>query len=305
MNRWRLIDHGAAEGAWNMALDDALFREAESGRVAGPAVRLYAWSPPCLSLGFHQSLPEACDEGFCRSAGVDVVRRPTGGKAVLHADEVTYSVTSPSDAWPFRGLDLRGTYQVIAGALLSALRQLGLPASLEERSTPLSPTGGQPCFVAASQMEVLVGRRKVTGSAQRRGQRAFLQHGAIPLHIDYRLLAGATRSDPGQAGRFRDSFAGVADLLPGIEPADLRAALVEGFTRAFGEAREDERPSPAEEAEARRLLGVRYATRRWTEAGKDLEEDALPKVRPGPDRNSVSQDREFGRPIVTSGRRTC
>jgi lipoate-protein ligase A len=122
----------------------------------------------------------------------------------------------------------------------------------------------------ASEKEIVVGGRKVTGSAQRRGRRAFLQHGAIPLRMDYGLLAGAAGRSREEAEAFRASFAGLSDLKPEITPAALRAALREGFAEAFGSPPVEAEPSPAERAEARRLERTRYGTREWTESGKDL-----------------------------------
>ena len=266
---WRLLDEEEPrDGAWNMALDEALWSGAEDGPERCVTVRLFAWKPRCLSIGYHQALKEACDAEFCRLSGIDVVRRPTGGKAVLHDDEVTYSVTAPFGTAPFTGLDLVGTYDVIARALASGLSALGLKVELQERRTLAPPAGSDPCFLVPSHKEVLSGGRKVVGSAQRRGKKAFLQHGAVPLRMDYEALARASGRPLEDAEVFRSSFAGVADLKPDVSRGDLRRALGEGFVGVFGGRGVREPLRPEEASLAERLRTMRYSAGSWTEKGK-------------------------------------
>ncbi len=271
MTGWRLVDEPSpADGAWNMAVDEVLFRAAEEGRAEGPVLRLYAWRPWCLSLGFHQALDEAADEAYCARAGYDVVRRLTGGKAVLHADEVTYSVVAAQDHEAFAGEGLVGTYGAIAEALAAGFRALGLETTLTRRALQIPPRGGAPCFLVPSEREILVAGRKVVGSAQRRGRRAFLQHGAIPLHLDYEELRRATGQDEGELARYRDAFTGVADVMPSIDAEALRAALGDGFRRVFGGPWT---PRPLDASEREAAIGLRdgrYATREWTERGREV-----------------------------------
>jgi lipoate-protein ligase A len=237
MTPWKLLlDEAPRRGAENMAADEALLRDAEEGREARPVLRLYGWSPPCLSLGYHQDPDLAADASFCRRNGIDVVRRPTGGLAVLHHDEVTYAVASPFDAEPFRGLDLNGTYSVLAGALAGGLESLGLPVLLSRRETRALPTSTAPCFQVPTANEILVHGRKVVGSAQRRGRRAFLQHGAVPLSLDYDLLLSATGRAGADPAPYRAAFAGLRDFLPGLTQEALRNALLEGFRLRLGAA---------------------------------------------------------------------
>lgn len=230
MTPWKLLlDEFPRDGATNMALDEALFRDAEEGRQTRPVLRLYGWSPPCLSLGYHQDPALAADAQFCQRNAIHIVRRPTGGLAVLHDDEVTYAVAAPLDQGPFRGLDLGGTYSAIAAALVEGLRSLGLPALLSRRQARAAPTSTAPCFQVPTADEVLVEGRKVVGSAQRRGRRAFLQHGAVPLSVDYALLLGATGRPGADPAPYRAAFAGLKEFLPGLTRQALRAALLEGF----------------------------------------------------------------------------
>jgi lipoate-protein ligase A len=264
MPGWRFLsDEPASTGAWNMAVDEALLRCAEEEGAFRPVLRLYSWSPPCLSIGHNQSLEEACDPSYCRARGFDVVRRPTGGKAVLHADEITYAVVGRHDLPPFGGLSLIDTYGLIAEALAEGLRSVGLDVSLCERQGSVSPSGGAPCFLVPSEKEIRVAGRKVVGSAQRRGTRAFLQHGAVPLHLDYEALALASGQPAAHAESYRRAFAGVADLQEGVSAERLRAALAEGFRRRFTGPWATGPLSGRERAIAVELERHRYGNESW------------------------------------------
>ncbi len=189
--RWRLVGDGARTGASNMALDAGLLDGVASG-TAPPTVRFYGWSPPCLSLGRHQPAG-AVDLRFCRREGIDVVRRPTGGRAVLHHLEVTYAVVAPVDGTVLPAA-VQGAYRRIAGALVDGLRVLGVEAELagESGNGPLPrPTEAIPCFRIPAGGEIVVRGRKLVGSAVRIRGGAVLQHGSILLDWDGRLQAGA------------------------------------------------------------------------------------------------------------------
>jgi lipoate-protein ligase A len=189
MHLWRYIDDGPAPGARNMAVDEQLLEEAAKGGVL-PVLRFYAWDPPAVSLGRFQDEATAVNRGACSARGIDIVRRATGGRAVLHHRELTYSIVSPVDDGLFPR-DVIGTYKVIAQGLLAGLRRLGVPAELASRSpAPARDTGRTAaCFAAPSLYELLVRGRKVAGSAQRRLPGAFLQHGSILIEYDAALEA--------------------------------------------------------------------------------------------------------------------
>ena len=180
---WRLIHTPPAGGAWNMAVDEAILEGARAGAVL-PTLRLYAWQPPCLSLGYAQPFSDVALPRLA-ALGWDVVRRPTGGRAILHTDELTYSVTGPQDEPRLAGSVLE-SYQRLSAALLEALRQLNLPAqaagahlSAAEGADPKGPV----CFEVPSDYEIVVGGKKLIGSAQARRKGGVLQHGALPLHL--------------------------------------------------------------------------------------------------------------------------
>ncbi len=188
---WRLVADGDLPGAHNMARDVAIL-EAVSAGEAPPTLRLYGWSPPCLTLGRHQGV-EAADLEFCAREGIDVVRRPTGGRALLHHLELTYAVVAPLGTGPLPR-PLQDAYRTICGALVQAMRSLGVEAELTGGEVNLELPGPRttvPCFEAPAGGEVVVGGRKLIGSAMRAHKGTILQHGAIVLDWDGRLQAGS------------------------------------------------------------------------------------------------------------------
>jgi lipoate-protein ligase A len=183
--QWRLLDSGAADGFTNMAVDEALL-EVIAAEKGSPTLRFYSWSPPALSLGYGQSTTGAIDFHRCASLGLDVVRRSTGGQAVLHDHEVTYSVVIRADD-PCVASGLLASYLTISHALVRGLSYLGITAELVpiRRGPPLSSgQASSVCFATLSSFEVAVAGRKIIGSAQRRAHNFIMQHGSIPLSHD-------------------------------------------------------------------------------------------------------------------------
>ncbi len=166
----------------NMALDEAmLVVAAESGHTL---LRLYSWDRPSVSFGRNQRCDGVYSAAQCEAAGIPAVRRLTGGRALLHAREVTYCVAAPNTAAP----TLRGGYEAINALLLDALQLLGIPAQRAAPGTRTPSPGLAPCFETPSAGELVVGARKLVGSAQHRDAAAFLQHGSILLDDDQSLL---------------------------------------------------------------------------------------------------------------------
>ena len=158
---WRVLLTEPADGPWNMAVDEALLASVQNG--AAPVLRLYRWSPACLSFGRNQAAAGIYEPQRLRTAGIDVVRRPTGGLAVLHDQELTYAVVAPA------GLlgGPRATYVTINAVLVAALASVGAPAALAGGSHAARPASLEPCFQAPSAGEVVAGDAKLVGSAQR------------------------------------------------------------------------------------------------------------------------------------------
>lgn len=178
---WRLLLDGEAGGATNMAVDEAILEAVVEGH-SPPTLRFYGWSPPCLSLGRNQPVAEA-NLDACRAAGIDVIRRPSGGQAVLHSQELTYAVALlQSDPRSEGGV--LGGYRRLSEGLLAGLWRLGIDAV---QACGARPAGGPPspiCFDRPTDYEICFGGRKLIGSAQWRRRGGVLQHGSLPLRGD-------------------------------------------------------------------------------------------------------------------------
>ncbi|MFN3413825.1 MAG: biotin/lipoate A/B protein ligase family protein [Thermoanaerobaculum sp.] len=231
--RWRLLMTDPAPGAWNMAVDEAVGRAVASGE-SPPTLRFFRWQPPCLSLGFNQPYSVA-DEAFCEAHGVDITRRPTGGRAVLHHHELTYSLAVPLGLPPFPR-DLQGCYRLICQALIAGLRQMGVVAELSSAPEALiPPKSAAPCFIQPAGGEIVVAGRKLVGSAMRRLGSAILQHGSLLLDWDSELQAGALGLESDRSLRL--ALVTLADLLGEIPPWET---LVEALTFGFATTLEAE-----------------------------------------------------------------
>lgn len=222
-----MIDATGQPGACNMTLDVLLLEDA--ARTGSATLRLYRWSPSCLSFGRNEPALARYDRAAIEQRGWDVVRRPTGGRAVWHEDEVTYAVAAPIAAFG----SLHASYCAIHDLLAAALRTLGLPAQL-------APTVGRPmglgagaCFASPVGGEVIVHGRKVVGSAQVRLESAFLQHGSILLGgsqegigaVSRQTAANSSATSLSQALGRTVTFDEVADAIvstwtPALTPTD-------------------------------------------------------------------------------------
>ncbi len=181
-SQWRLLITPPARGAWNMAVDEAIL-ESVGANLSLPTLRLYAWDPACLSIGYAQ--PSA-DIDFDRLSAHswDWVRRPTGGRAILHTDELTYSVMAPLNEPRVAGSVIQ-SYQRLSAALLAALHSLNIPAEAHPLSSAVKAAQNDPvCFEVPSNYEIVSGGKKLIGSAQARRKEGVLQHGTLPLYGD-------------------------------------------------------------------------------------------------------------------------
>jgi lipoate-protein ligase A len=259
---WRLLQDGPGDGPWNMAVDETIAR-AVGDDLAPATLRFYAWSAPTVSLGYLQRAPGGVDLAACRRSGIGLVRRITGGRAVLHADELTYSVAVPLQG-PWRSLSVAEAFARIAGGLIAGLKHLGVTAALGA-SRVLTGDGREndACFLLRRMPAILVDGRKLVGSAQRRWDRSLLQQGSILLDFDPRLhqriFTAWPRTDPA---------AGVTSLrgLLGSPPAmgDLVSALCEGWREALGASWAAGELLPLEREAAADLAGARYGSPSWT-----------------------------------------
>lgn len=193
-------------------------------------LRLYAWSRPTLSLGRSQPIDLAADEEFCRRHGIDIVRRPTGGQAVLHDAELTYAVAS-SDPAIHSETSPYTAYRRISEALVKGFASLGIPTDLAPRGRRSATLRTDPCFLDPGYSEIICSGRKIAGSAQRHYRDRFLQHGSLLIRFDADLLAGATRS---VAETLSGRVTSISEALGGDVPADLDRGFANAFSRTFG-----------------------------------------------------------------------
>ena len=263
---WRLVRSGPGRGAYNMALDEELLERVAEGR-SGPVLRLYAWDPPCVSLGYGQAPGREIDPAACRRAGVEAVRRPTGGRAVLHWHELTYSLVCRRDD-PLAGGELEDTYRVVGECLVGGLALLGVGAELERvRGRPRAPrsqTASAPCFSSAARWEVKWGGRKLVGSAQRRWSEAVLQHGSLLTGPGHARLPELLPLPGPQRQRWADALTGAsAHLGQCLDPVPDHGRIADALARAFaarlGVEWDTAGLAPEEEAAARARAAEKYA----------------------------------------------
>ncbi|MCZ2126324.1 MAG: lipoate--protein ligase family protein [Anaerolineales bacterium] len=267
MERWRLIYAPPANGAWNMAADEALLEHIHRGESA-PTLRLYNWTPPCLSLGRAQSFKDA-DLARLREHGWQVVRRLTGGRAILHADELTYSVAAPEEN-PILIGGILESYNRLAQALIYAAQKLGLAVEVKERAGA-APNLNPVCFEVPSAYEITVGGKKLIGSAQARSQMGVLQHGSLPLTGDLSRICEALTftSESARAAakeRLLERATTVESVLGAAVAWEAAAeAFVEGFEAQLGIQFERGEMSASEMQRAQELVQEKYAHPSWTE----------------------------------------
>jgi lipoyl(octanoyl) transferase len=265
---WRLLLTDALDGATNMAVDEALLR-ARIQAAGPPTVRFYGWRPATVSLGYAQPLDETVDRRRCAAMGIGLVRRPTGGSAILHEPperEVTYSVVAREGDFPGAG-DVLETYRVLGQGLAAGLRRIGVAAELvplvrDRRAGAASPAF---CFRRAGTYEIAVDGRKLIGSAQRRQRRAFLQHGSVLLDADPDRIRAVFPGEP-EPTRAMTTLAAALGEPPGFEA--VVAALTAGLEEALGAPLEPGRLSPSEAVLVDTLVADKYGTEAWTAWGR-------------------------------------
>jgi lipoyl(octanoyl) transferase len=266
---WRLIVDAPASGAWNMAADEAILEQIGRGESM-PTLRLYAWNPACLSLGYAQSFADV-DTVRLHAHGWDVVRRPTGGRAILHTDELTYSVIAPLDEPRLAGSVLE-SYNRLAAALLAAVKSLGVPVELKEHQPGItSSVMGPVCFEVPSTYEITVSGKKLIGSAQARRKEGVLQHGTLPLFGDLtRIVETLTFSDETSrrtAAQKLLSRATTVEAALGntVEWKTAAQAFVCAFETELNLELKKGEFSPAEKERAKQLMIEKYLNPEWTE----------------------------------------
>lgn len=270
---WRLIVSPPMSGAENMAIDEAIMAAVREGRVP-PTVRLYSWTPPTLSIGAFQSVEREVDVDQCRALGVGLVRRPTGGRAVLHDAEVTYSFIV-SESHPLIPAGVRESYQVAASAIVEGLVSMGVPAQMhakdDDRPRDARPgTGHAPaCFDSSSWYEITVDGKKLVGSAQRRESGILLQHGSILLDLDVDKLMQVLRFSSIERRNLShrlllEQTATVSSVLGRpVTFEETATAVISGFAKRLGTELDPESLTKHEAELAERLVNDKYGSLEW------------------------------------------
>lgn len=270
---WRFVNTGVSDAALNMAVDEAILLTHEAAGVP-PTVRVYGWRTPTLSLGYAQDVSQEVDLDACRTHGVTIVRRPTGGRAVLHDQEVTYSVVMPT-ALGGESHSLSEHYRLIGMALLQALQHLGLPVQLarpQVRAMPPRSHVSPACFAALSRYELSTAGRKLVGSAQKRLHRSLLQHGSVPLWLDRQRLFACLRVPSEQRLTLLQEAYGTMAAVnevasTPVHSSMLHEALRTGFAETFDTELRECELSGEERQLAQHLLVTKYATTAWNLGG--------------------------------------
>jgi lipoate-protein ligase A len=252
-----------------MALDESILEHIHRGDSI-PTLRLYAWTPACLSLGHAQSYADV-DTARLHAHGWDVVRRLTGGRAILHTDELTYSITAPADEPRVAGTVLE-SYNRLARALLRAVQMLGLPVEMKEHADgPGGPTLNPVCFEVPSTYEITVDGKKLIGSAQARKREGVLQHGSLPLggdltRICQTLVFADESAREGAAARLLARATTVESVLGhAVDWETAAQAFIHAFESELGLIFEEGEVSASESARAGELVQEKYAHPSWTE----------------------------------------
>lgn len=254
---WCLLDEAEPRtGAEQMARDAALRGLAVA--IGAPILRLYRWAPACVSFGAHEAAARRFDAAHFSALGFDAVRRPTGGRAVLHADELTYGIAIPPALAPSPALLLAAVHTVIG----AALKRLGIVVAAAPRRRAPAPDGGGICFDAAVGGELLANGAKLVGSAQHVGAGGTLQHGSILLADDQTRLHTLLRAPADAATSAAGTVTTVrACLGRSVAPDEMAAALLAAWAEATGTP---ERLAPAQLDAAAEPYRARYADPAWT-----------------------------------------
>lgn len=271
MSVWRFLPFQIKSAVENMAEDEAVFRENQ--RLGGtPTLRLFGWNPPAVSVGFFQGLEKDIDLEACRQSGIDVVRRITGGRAVLHASEITYSLAA-RESDPHFPSGILGRYRAISEAICSGLRGLGIPAEMQTRRIEPGNELREFCFSVPVQHEILVNGKKICGSAQARSGGSFLQHGSLLLDFDpvaaFDLMTRDKHNRLEKIQKLKASITSVrAALRSRPDPAGICAAIGRAVEDRFGIRLQPGDLTPEETALKRRLIEGKYGTDRWNRFAK-------------------------------------
>jgi lipoate-protein ligase A len=230
--KWRYIPPETSDAYINMAKDETLLEEVSLGK-SPPTLRFYGWQPPALSLGYFQKAALGVNFEACKNLQVDIVRRPTGGRAILHEHEVTYCVVMPFV--PGEEGSVLHTYKKINYALLQGLKLLGVKAELIPKAKNTAPSASKSfaCFSSPSWYEVQVGEKKLLGSAQCRKNNTLLQHGSLMLKLEREKLFACLNTSQASPLDLQAAFAAMTSLEEILAPPPNFETVVEALKTGF------------------------------------------------------------------------
>ena len=276
---WRFLNTAFGNAFFNMAVDEQLVRSVESGSSL-PALRVFGWKPPAVSFGYAQKISKEIDLSAAKERGIDIVRRPTGGRAVLHWNELTYSVVCPADH-PALGGNITDVYRAISSCLVSGLIHLGVDARLEPGKAPVpSPRGKDitsPCFSSTSQYEITLGGRKLVGSAQRRIGEIVLQHGSLLIGPEHKQVVdlmppGRDRLTQAYADQLETHTVSLHESgRPDLTFEDIAAGIRLGFQDVLKDDVQDIPLTSDELAGIDDLVSKKYGTPEWNHLDQSAE----------------------------------
>jgi lipoyl(octanoyl) transferase len=266
---WRFINFQRHNAFENMAIDEAIFRETIRNKKL-PTIRFYGWQPAAVSIGYFQDVQKEVNIEKCHDGGVDIVRRLSGGKAVFHCSEVTYSVIACNDEQSFPA-DILGTYKIISKCIVRGLMYLGIEAVMAEAGRVLPDADFKSCcFSTPSQNELLVAARKICGSAQMRNKGGFLQHGSLLMDIDPTKMASflLPMRTTVQIQKLKDSVTTInEEIVNPVNEEKICSILKRGFTEVLGAKIEENTLTDAEEKLVSNLI-QKYTDSNWNMDGK-------------------------------------
>ncbi|MCE5249237.1 lipoate--protein ligase family protein [bacterium] len=265
---WRFLDMEKGSAFFNMAFDEAVMHQVKCG-ASPPTFRVYGWAPPAITLGYSQPADEAVDFERCIGDGIDVTKRPTGGRAVYHDEEIAYAVVAPVDDPRFGG-SIMESYSSVSRVLCDALNAVGVNASIESGRTGREAAPHamhNPCFLSTSRYEITCGGKKIAGSAQRRFGTVFLQHGSILTGPGQEKIARYVRDHSltewlAEHVNEKSTFV-KAHVDISFSDDMLRKSLLDAFSRAVDGDVAVAVPSREELSLAERLATEYYGSKGW------------------------------------------
>lgn len=250
--KWRLIDTGYNNAFYNMAIDEALMNLSKI-----PVLRFYTWKPSAVSLGYFQSIYDI-DLGFCKKNKIDVVRRITGGKAVFHDKELTYSFIIDEIKVP---KSVVGSYKKISNSVLIALRNSGINAKFNDKNVKQTKT--PVCLNNPSWYEIVVDNKKIAAAAQKRLNGQLLQHGPILIDADYNKLCSVFKNNKNLINETNKRIISIKKLNKQIKIENLKKELKKGFEDNFNVKFKEDELTEKEKILAKKLMEEKYKTKEW------------------------------------------